>query len=240
MRRAAKILLTGIAALLLLLVAVIVVGLPMRDPSLVNRAVLAGLVAGIVLPLAALAVLPWLAVPDASPRGKHFLVAMPRLALRTFGILVFISVSLMLLLPAIAITVGAIGDAFRHQGLWLVAIGSVFLPGLVLLLPTCAWLLYRSVIQPWRWRRWPLLTVAADGLHIPGRPLIDWPSLAGTTIEINDYQTRALIIAGPETVQSLWLGPQPKVKIAISLATLAGPARAVASAINNHPHFRRG
>jgi hypothetical protein len=115
---------------------------------------------------------------------------------------------------------------------------AALLPGLLSLLPAIVWLLDTRVIQPWRWRRWPLLTVTADGLHIPGRPLIDWSSLAGSTIEINDYRTRTLIIAGPQTVQTLWLGPQPKVKIAISLASLAGPARAVAKAINAHPHFR--
>ena len=124
MRRAAKILPAGFATLLLLVLAMIVSAMPLQSPSLVTGTALAGLVLGIALPVAAIAVLPWLAIPDASPRGRHFLVALPRLVLGTFGMLAFISVSIMLLLPAIAIMIGAIGDALKQRTWWVVVIGG--------------------------------------------------------------------------------------------------------------------
>jgi hypothetical protein len=237
MHLAAKILFTLTAALILLVIMVSARATPMSDSSLLTRGTLAVFVTAVVLPFAAMAILPWLARDDAAPAGTQFRGSITLLIFSTGFRLLLASAAIALTLPVTMLLLAALKDTTNNRDWIMFAVAVLSLPGMVLLLPTMFYILHLQVILPWRWRRWPLITIADDGLYVPGKPPLPWSSLAGTQVEIAGSRYPALRITGPETKPHWPFGPQPVLRLGVMLMNYFGDKQVIADAISNHPNF---
>lgn len=239
MRLAAKILFTLTAALLALGIFLSTHAIPLSDPSLPGRAIAAAFVTALLLPVAAKAVLPWLARADTAPPGQQFRGSIVLLIIGTGFRLLLASAAIALTPPVTMLLLAALQDTTNNRDWIMFGVAAVSLPGMALLLPTMLYILYIQVIVPWRWRRWPIITIANDGLHVPGKPLLRWSTLVGTNVEIAGARYPALRITGPEAKPFWPFGPQPVLRLGVMLMNYFGDKQSIADAITNHPNFPR-
>jgi len=130
MRTAAKLLSTGLAMLLLavFIAAIAIASVPVSNTDWPIQAFRLGMFTGPSFPLLAVAILPWLAVPDTAPQGKKFYISTPLFLLISFFKLGLVSLALLIGPLNILLLVAMAQDSIATKNWFVAAILVVGLP----------------------------------------------------------------------------------------------------------------